>query len=98
MRRMTVFMGWSALPASMAIQRTPRSFTHCANARVGPADRRPRVTRECRCVKGEVLREVQEFHLAVNFDFSTLPIALRGSLSSTTTRRGHLYAARRSRA
>ena len=33
---MTVFIGWSALPASTAIQRTPRSSTHSANARVGP--------------------------------------------------------------
>src|SRR5918993_738085 len=34
--RMTVFIGWSALPASTASQRTPRSSTHSANSRVGP--------------------------------------------------------------
>src|SRR6266536_2026220 len=34
--RMTVFIGWSALPASMASQRMPRAFTQSANCRVGP--------------------------------------------------------------
>src|SRR4029453_14511798 len=35
----TVFIGWSALPASTASHRTPRSSTHSANSRVGPGCR-----------------------------------------------------------
>ena len=35
-RRMTVFIGWSALPASTASQRMPRALTQSANSRVGP--------------------------------------------------------------
>jgi hypothetical protein len=33
---MTVFIGWSSVPASIAYQRTPRSSVHSASARVGP--------------------------------------------------------------
>src|SRR5258708_9190084 len=55
-----------------------------------PADRRTWVAGERRRVEREVLRQVDEFHFAVSLDFSTLPMALRGSFSSTTTRRGPL--------
>src|SRR6266851_523638 len=67
-----------------------------------PADRRSGIAGERRSVQREVLREVDELHLACsgvrNFDRSTLPIAFLGSCSITMTRRGHLYVARRSRA
>src|SRR5207245_1039678 len=64
-----------------------------------PPDLRARVARERGRVQREVLREVEELHCGeLSFFRSILPIALRGSFSSTTMRRGHLYVARRSRA
>jgi len=53
---------------------------------------------EGRRMEGEVLSEVEVPHWIANFERSILPMAFRGSFSTTTTRRGHLYAARRSRA
>src|SRR5882672_350233 len=63
-----------------------------------PPDGRSGVPGEGWRVEGEVLREVEVPHVITSLDRSILPIALRGSFSTTTTRRGHLYAARRSRA
>src|SRR5712691_1402779 len=60
-----------------------------------PANRRPRIARERRRVEGEVLGEVEEPHFT-SCDRWTLPIALRGNVSTVTTRLGHLYAASRS--
>src|SRR5579859_566768 len=55
-----------------------------------PSDRGSRVARERGRVQRKVLRQVDESHEVVSLDFSTFPMALRGSFSSTTTRRGHL--------
>src|SRR5438270_5449342 len=54
-----------------------------------PADRRAGVARERGSVEGEVLGEVEKPHLTSRERW-TLPIALRGSLSISTTRLGHL--------
>src|SRR6266851_5614822 len=56
-----------------------------------PPDLRTRVAGEGRRVQGKVLREVEELHWGeLSFLRSTLPMALRGNFSITTTRRGHL--------
>src|SRR5690348_9619038 len=55
-----------------------------------PADGRPGVARERGRVEREVLRQVEEPHGFTSAERCTLPIALRGSLSSLTTRLGHL--------
>src|SRR5690242_9052757 len=54
-----------------------------------PPDRRAWITRERRGVQREVLGEVEEPHLT-SCERWTLPIALRGRLSTLTTRLGHL--------
>src|SRR5207302_10796928 len=57
-----------------------------------PANRGAGVTGKRRRVEREVLREVEEPHDArdVNTERCTFPIALRGRLSTLTTRLGHL--------
>ena len=54
-----------------------------------PANRGSWVAGERRRVEGEILRQVEKSHLTSRARW-TLPIALRGSLSSLTTRFGHL--------
>ncbi len=54
-----------------------------------PSDRGSRIARECGRVEREILGEVEKSHFTSSPRW-TLPIALRGSFSTATTRLGHL--------